>query len=772
MVAINLYLRRETHAVSLGDLPIVLGLFFVAPADLVLAVLIGDAIALGLVQRQPAVKLWFNLSRFALEVSLATIVFAAIVAPAHAIGPLGWLAAAAALSASAILGALLVQLAIYLAEGSFGLRELGSVMAFALGASLTNVALGIAGVVVVWRDPTAALLLITPAVVLTVAYRAYRRERRSREQSEQLGRATRAICEAPDAEHAIAALLAHTQAMFGARKAELVLLSHEEATTALRASLEPGQPVARPRAIDPSSDAVWNAVAGLRRGVHLPEAASPKVQERLRAEGIQEAIAAPIVHAASFKGGVLVSDPINELDGFSSDDVALVQLLAAHAGAALEVDRLSESFTELRRLERELRHHTLHDDLTGLANRVLFIERLEHALTRRSQAPLAVLFIDLDDFKSVNDTHGHAAGDELLIEVASRLEQCLRPHDTGARLGGDEFGVLLEDVSGEAEAERVAERISRALRDERSNGQGTRISVGIAMARPGSGDAAELLRNADLAMYAAKDGGKNRKAVFRLSMYEDAALRYSLGAELPAAIRDDQLVVHYQPILALDGRRIAGHEALVRWRHPDRGQLLPTEFLPVAEASGVMPEVFRLTLGRALADFSEQRWLDQGFVCVNVSASQLECPRFLTDLRSGLADSGVPGDRLILEIVETELMDGLILATARLEAVRRLGVRVALDDFGTGHSSLEHLVRLPADIIKIPRSLTTDTARDPRVAALLDAVSSMADELDLIVVAEGVEEEDQLRTLTDIGIPYAQGFLLGRPAPLAGRAAI
>lgn len=772
VVAINLHLRRETHAVSLGDLPIVLGLFFVAPVDLVLAVLIGDAIALGLVQRQPAPKLWFNLSRFTLEVSLATILFAAIVDPAQAIGPQGWLAAAAGLSASAILGAVLVQLAIYLTEGSFELRELGWVMVFALGASLTNVALGIAGVVVVWRDPTAALLLITPAVVLTIAYRAYRRERRSREQSEQLARATRAICEAPDAEHAIAALLGHTQAMFGAQRAELVLLSHEEATTALRASLEPGRPVARPRAIDPSSDAVWNAVAGLRRGEHLPEAASPKVRERLRAEGIEEAIAAPIVHAASFKGGMLVTDPINELDGFSSDDVALVQLLAAHAGAALEVDRLSESFTELRRLERELRHHALHDDLTGLANRVLFIERLEHALTRRSQAPLAVLFIDIDDFKSVNDTHGHAVGDQLLIEVARRLERCLRPHDTGARLGGDEFGVLLEDVAGEAEAERVAERISHALRDERSNGQGTRISVGIAMAPPGSANAAELLRNADLAMYAAKDGGKDRKALFRFSMYEQAARRYSLGAELPAAIRGGQLVVHYQPILALDGRRIAGHEALVRWRHPDRGQLLPTEFLPVAEACGVMPEVFRLTLGRALTDFSEQRWLDQGFVCVNVSGSQLECPRFLTDLKSALAGSGVPEDRLILEIVETELMDGLLLATARLEAVRRLGVRVAIDDFGTGHSSLEHLVRLPADIIKIPRSLTTDTARDPRVIALLDAVRSMARKLDLMVVAEGVEEEDQLQTLTDIGIPYGQGFLLGRPAPLAGQVAM
>jgi diguanylate cyclase (GGDEF)-like protein len=420
----------------------------------------------------------------------------------------------------------------------------------------------------------------------------------------------------------------------------------------------------------------------------------------------------------------------------------------------------------------ELKHHALHDDLTGLANRVLFIERLEHALTRRSQSPLAVLFIDIDDFKSVNDTHGHTVGDQLLIEVARTLERCLRPHDTGARLGGDEFGVLLEDVSGEEEAERVAERIARALRDEPSSGHGTRVSVGIAMARPGGADAAELLRNADLAMYAAKDGGKDRKALFRLSMYERAALRYNLGAELPAAIRDDQLVVHYQPILALDSHRTAGHEALVRWRHPHRGQLLPTQFLPVAEASGVMPELFRLTLGRALADFAEQRSLDQGFVCVNVSASQLKCPRFLTDLESALARSGVPGNRLIIEIVETELMDGPVSATTRLEAVRRLGVRVAIDDFGTGHSSLEHLVRLPADIIKIPRSLTTDTVRDRRVIALLNAVRSMADELDLLVVAEGVEEEDQLRSLAEIGIPYGQGFLLGCPAPLAGQAAL
>jgi diguanylate cyclase (GGDEF)-like protein len=767
VMAVNLRLRGETHAVSLGDIPIVLGLFFVAPADLVLAVLVGDAIALGLVQRQAAVKLWFNLSRFALEVSLATIIFAAIRDPAQAIGPLGWLAAAAGLAGAAIVGALLVQLAVYLTEDSFELRELGWVVGFALVASLTNVALGIAGVVVVWRDPAAALLLIAPAVVLTVAYRAYRRERRSREQSERLASATRAICEAPDAEHAIAALLDHAHAMFGARRAELVLLSHQQPTSALRASLAPGRPVARPRAIDPSSDAVWNAVAGLRRAVHLPGAGSPKVQEGLRAEGIQEAIAAPIVHGAGFKGAVLVADPVNELEGFSSDDVALVELLAAHAGAALEVDRLSESFTELRRLERELRHNALHDDLTGLANRVLFIERLEHALTRRSQAPLAVLFIDLDDFKSVNDTHGHAAGDQLLIRVATRIQRCLRPHDTGARLGGDEFGVLLEDVADEAEAERVAERISHAVREERSNGRGTRISVGIAMARPGIADAAELLRNADLAMYAAKDGGKDQKALFRLSMYEQAALRYSLGAELPAAIRSDQLIFHYQPILALDGRRIAGHEALVRWRHPNRGQLLPPDFLPVAEVSGVMPDVFRWTLGRALADCSEQGQLDQGFVCVNVSSSQLESPRFVTDLDSALADSGVAADRLVLEVVETELMGGLTLATTRLEAVRRLGVRVAIDDFGTGHSSLEHLVRLPVDILKIPRSLTTDSARDRRVTALLNAVRSMANELDLTVVAEGLEEEDQLQTLTEIGIPYGQGFLLGRPAPLA-----
>ena len=586
---------------------------------------------------------------------------------------------------------------------------------------------------------------------------------------EELARATRAICEAPDAEHAVAVLLDHAHRMLGARRTELMLLSHEGATTALRARLEPGRPVARPRAIDPSKDAVWNAVAGLRRAARLPESASPKVKEGLRAEGIQEAIAAPIVHAGSFKGAVLAADPVNELEGFTRDHLALVELLAAHAGAALEVDRLSESFMELRRLQRELRHHALHDALTGLANRVLFVERLKHALTRRSQAPLGVLFIDLDDFKSINDMHGHAAGDQVLIRTATRLQRCLRPHDTAARLGGDEFGVLLEDVVDEAEAQQVADRIARALRGESSNGSGgTRVSVGIAIARPGTESSGELLRNADLAMYAAKDGGKGRSAVFRRSMYEQAALRYRLGVELPAAIRNDQLVVHYQPILALDGRRIAGHEALVRWRHPNRGELLPTEFLPVAEASGVMSELFRFTLGRALADCSEPGRLNPGFVCVNVSSSQLEHSHFLTDLENALADSEVPADRLILEVVETELMAGLILATSRLESVRRLGVRVAIGDFGTRHS-LEHLVRLPVGIIKIPRSLTTDAARNRRVSALLDAVRSMAHELGLTVVAEGLEEEDQLEALTEIGIPYGQGFLLGCPEPLAAQ---
>jgi diguanylate cyclase (GGDEF)-like protein len=586
---------------------------------------------------------------------------------------------------------------------------------------------------------------------------------------DELARATRAICEAPDADHAIAALLERAHEMFGARRAELVLLSHEGATTAVRARLEPGRSVARPRAIDPSRDAVWNAVAGLRRAVRLPGTASPQVQEELRREGIEIAIAAPIVHAGTFKGALLVADPVNELQGFPHDQVAVVELLAAHAGAALEVDRLSESFAEFRRLERELRHHALHDALTGLANRVLFVERLKHALTRRSTEPLAVLFIDLDDFKSVNDTHGHAAGDRVLIRVAARLQRCLRPHDTAARLGGDEFGVLLEDVVDEAEAEQVADRIAHALRDDGSNGSGgTRISVGIAVARPGVTDSEELLRNADLAMYAAKDRGKDRKAMFRRSMYEQAALRYSLGAELPAAIRNDQLTVHYQPILELDDRRVAGHEALVRWRHPNRGELLPTEFLPIAEASGVMSELFRFTLGRALADCSQPGRLNGGFVCVNVSSSQLEHPHFLADLENALADPEVPADRLILEVVETERMAGLILATTRLEAARRLGVRVAIGDFGAGHS-LEHLVRLPVDIIKIPPSLTTDTAHNPRVSALLDAVRSLADELDLAVVAEGLEEEAQLETLTEIGIPYGQGFLLGRPEPFAAQ---
>ena len=768
LFAVNLHIRGETHAVSLGDIPIAFGLFFVAPAELVLAVLIGDLVALGVVKRQPPVKLAFNAASFVLQATLATIMFNALVDPANPIGPSGWAAAGIAVAGSGALGALLVQLAMTFSDGTFNFREFGWVLTFGTGVALINVALALIGIVAFWIEPIAGALLIAPALALVVAYRAYQRERRARQDGDALTSATRAVRDAPDAEAAMLALMDQARNMFRAGRAELVLLADGEMPEALRAGLRPDQPGARPRAVDPSGDPLWKISASLTGAKHLSARDSGETGAALRAEGIETAIAAPIIESGELRGGLLIADPLNEVEGFSGADLELVELLVAHGGAALELDRLSQSYAELTRLEQELSHRVLHDSLTGLANRTLFADRVAHALTRRSHALVAVLFVDLDDFKSVNDTRGHAVGDELLVSVADQIQSCLRPSDTAARLGGDEFGVLLEEIDGVSEAQRVAERIGETLWVS-SHGRRVQASIGIAPGRAGDIDAGTLLRNADLAMYAAKGQGKGGSALFEPGMHENAARRFSFEVDLPTAIANDELVLEYQPIIALGSGGIYGHEALLRWRHPERGMLSPGEFLPAAESSGAMPDILTWTLGRALEDATRDHALGRAFVSVNVSSSQLEHADFLATLRSCLDATGADPGRLVLEVVETEFMSSLRLAAERLAAARTLGVRVAIDDFGTGHSSLEHLAQLPVDIIKLPMSLTRDIAWQPRSAELIKAVRAMCDALALEVVAEGVEGEQQATTLTSLGVPYGQGFLLGRPAELSGR---
>jgi len=432
--------------------------------------------------------------------------------------------------------------------------------------------------------------------------------------------------------------------------------------------------------------------------------------------------------------------------------------VVAASGAYLAAWRLTE-------------HQALHDALTKLPNRLLFNDRLEHALAlgARRKADVGVVFVDLDNFKEVNDTFGHAAGDELLVGVAGRLTGCLRSSDTLARLGGDEFAVILDQVSRPGEAVLTVERIMREL-DRPFTLRGKELvahaSAGVVTTQALPSDSSEVLRSADTAMYLAKRRGKGRYVVFHDGMEMGGAGRATAEAELREAIEQDQLMLHYQPIVELASRRVVGVEALVRWQHPERGLLAPDEFIPQAESTGLILPLGRWVLREACRE--AVRWHADGpasdpWVSVNVSGLQLGATAFRREVVSALEESGLPASRLVLEITETVAMGDAEETHRRLQELKGLGVRIAIDDFGVGYSSLAYLQRFSIDILKIDRTFVSDLEQDAGSRRLVAGISALAHGLRLEVVAEGVETEQQRERLLRCGADFVQGFLMHRP---------
>ena len=431
--------------------------------------------------------------------------------------------------------------------------------------------------------------------------------------------------------------------------------------------------------------------------------------------------------------------------------------------------------TEQSRLEVELAHQAFHDSLTGLANQALFRDRVEHAVARLGRRPgaaqLAVLFLDLDNFKTVNDSLGHTAGDQLLVAVTERLAGCLRQGDTAARLGGDEFAVLLEDIAGTEDAVDVAERVLAALRRPvqiAGKDMFVSTSIGIAVDAPGA-RVDQLLRNADLAMYTAKRLGKNRYELFAPEMHAAAVERLEVEADLRRALERRELFLEYQPIVALETGEGEGGEALVRWRHPVRGVLSPLVFVEFAEESGLIDDIGRWVLDEACAQ--TRRWhvdhpRDHPLgVSVNVSPRQLRNPGLIGDVAAVIDRTGLDPRLLTLEITEGAMMHDTEVALDHLQALKALGVRLAVDDFGTGYSSLSYLQRFPIDVLKVDRSFVQRLELGPEESALGRAIVRLAHTLRMTAVAEGVENARQLEVLRKLGCQLAQGFHLCRPQP-------
>ena len=425
-------------------------------------------------------------------------------------------------------------------------------------------------------------------------------------------------------------------------------------------------------------------------------------------------------------------------------------------------------------LEEQLVHRAFHDELTGLANRALFANRVEQGLLRGARNALrtAVIFLDLDDFKEINDSLGHAAGDALLKQSAERLRVCLRAGDTAARLGGDEFAVLLEECHDDGvEVMQVAERIAQAFArpfalEERE--AFASASIGVALSRGDeSGD--ELLRHADLAMYLAKRRGKARVERFASHMHEEVVERLDLLADLRYAVEREELQLEYQPIVDLETRRVSGLETLVRWDHPRRGRIPPTDFIPIAEQSGLIVAIGRWVLLHACAH--ARHWsrslphLMPVTITVNLSARQLGDENLIDDVANALRVAGLRRDQLVLELTESTLLANSEETVGILTSLKSLGVRLAIDDFGTGYSSLSYLHRFPVDVLKIDKSFVEGVANGPGGSALASAVIGLGNSLSLRTVAEGIETEAQFAALLALGCKFGQGYLFSRPLP-------
>jgi diguanylate cyclase (GGDEF)-like protein/PAS domain S-box-containing protein len=441
----------------------------------------------------------------------------------------------------------------------------------------------------------------------------------------------------------------------------------------------------------------------------------------------------------------------------------------AIGGIVLNVRDISERKAFLAELE----HQAFHDTLTELPNRALFRDRVGHALAaqRRDHLPVAVLFLDIDDFKNVNDSLGHAAGDEVLREVGRRLEDCMRTVDTAARLGGDEFAILIHETESELQAIEIAHRVMEALQGAIAlAGRDVTIasSIGIAFSdhtMVSGRDAEELLRNADTAMYMAKENGKGQYQVFQPEMHAKALARLELKTDLQRALDAGEFTLRYQPIMDLARGDMAGMEALMRWEHPQRGTVQPLDFVSLLEDTGLIVQVGRQVLAEACAWASRmQRECPREpplSMAVNVSACQLQRPEFIEEVRVVLEQSGIVPGSLTLELTESVMMQDMEVSLMRLHALRALGVKLAIDDFGTGYSSLNYLRQFPVDILKIDRSFLSDP--NPEVAELTDTIVHLARMFNLKAVAEGVESPGQVTRLQGLSCEFGQGFHFAKP---------
>ena len=773
---VEVHFRRETHAFSLSEFPAVIGFFSLSPTEYLVAMILGAGAALLVQPRQRLIKTAFNLANFLCVATVSLLVIHTFADLTITPGPVEWLAAFGATLMAALISSVSIALVITLSGGAPQFEKLPEMLRFGILVAFANTSLALLAVVIIDRDPMLLSLLAIPLGIVFIAYRSYLSEREKHERLELLYQSSRILQHSPELDSSIVAILDHARAMFRAEIAEVVLYPRVDGADALRTtSQQDHEPVVMTPFDAEPAERLRTLVEASQRAFFFEPDRDPR---------IRQGMVGPLRGESELIGSLLIANRLSEGASFREDDLLLLETLGNQVAVALENGHLERSLAELSRLKEQLRFQAYHDPLTGLANRSLFVERVAERLGVAAETvgvlgmvglvPFdarmpSVLFLDLDDFKIVNDTLGHAAGDRLLVEVAERIRGVLREEDLACRLGGDEFAVLLDDAPDLAKSMAVAERIIAALRpaflvgDEEVQVGG---SIGVAAARTGSERADELLRNADVAMYTAKGLGKNRVAIFEPTMHAAIVARHELSAELSRSLGRGELALLYQPIIDLRSGVPTGVEALVRWRHPTRGLLGPGEFIPLAEETGIIVSVGTWVLEEAcrqVAGWSASEEVGRSIaLTVNLSAQQLQDGEFAERLAAILERTGLDPNQLVLEMTETAIFHDTSTTIARLEATRALGVRIAIDDFGTGYSSLGYLRRFQADILKVAKEFIGRTDR-PDEWPFAAAIVALGRALGMTIIAEGIEEPGQLAKLRDLGCHLGQGYLFSLP---------
>jgi diguanylate cyclase (GGDEF)-like protein len=772
---VDVHLRGERHSFSLSEIPSVVGLFGLAVGDFLLALVVGTGIALMIDHRQSRLKRVFNLANTMLGGVLAVAVFAhlrGVDAGSSVPGPQDWLAACLATSLVSVTGGLTVSTVIALSGAPPQLERLSSMIRFGGMVALANTSLALLAVTIIAINPLGIALLSIPVATVFFAYRAYVSEREKTERLEDLYESSRILHHSPELDSATVALLDHARNMFRAEEALLVLFPDPAQPTGVKTMVETTgrREVMQPITLDPSA----NLRRRIRDEVHAFFWRSSDAAGLID-RPIVQAMASPLRGESGPLGVMLIVNRISEGTTFDQQDLRVLETVANQVGVALENGQLERSLAELQRLKDELRHQAYHDALTGLPNRALFAETVGERLRRSPGAEPVVMFLDLDDFKIVNDTLGHAIGDQLLVAVTERIRACVHPGTVAARLGGDEFGVLLPEHEGMREAIGMANRIVDELAVTFPLGDqdiAVGVSIGIASGRPGLERVDDLLRNADVAMYTAKANGKRRIAVFDPLMHAELVARHELSADLARAVARGDLYVHFQPIVELKSGRVAGVEALARWRHPRRGMIAPDEFIRLAEESGTIGVLGHWMMTAACQQMARWRTIlgkdSSFFMTVNVSPYQLHQADFVEEVERVLTATGADPHDLILEMTETAMFNDVRSTIEKLDVLRHLGVRIAIDDFGTGWSSLSYLRRFPVDILKIAREFmgpTVDVPTDDDGWAFAHAIIALGRTLGLSIIAEGIEHAHQHARLKELACEYGQGYLFVRPSP-------